>query len=163
MSKNKSVIAGLYNQTNAQGATPIGLIVTQFDQVIRDLRRAVNALDQGNIEERTAQLNHALVVIAQLQNVLDHQRGGEAAQRFEQFYTVTRAMLLEAQIRASREKLLECIELYTTLRQAWSQVDQKGFTTEASFPGQRPEPARPRHISAIEPELAEAGRGNWSA
>jgi flagellar biosynthetic protein FliS len=162
MKPNKSLIAGLYNQTNARGATPIGLIIAQFDQVIRDLRRAVLAFDLGHIEERTAHLNHALLVIAQLQNVLDHHRGGQAAKRFEQFYNVTRSMILEAQIGAKREKLLECIELYSTLRQAWQEADQKATGTPAGSMV-APESGSQRRVFPIEPELVEVGRGNWSA
>lgn len=167
MIPNRSAIAGLYNQANARGATPLGLIVTQFDQVIRDLRRAVVSLDLGNIEERTRHLNHALLVIAQLQNVLNHQEGGEAAKHFEQFYNVTRSMLMEAQILAKREKLLECIELYSTLRLAWHQASQMASSAPASDPATAlaTTPATISEIThhrsqSIEPH---ADQGSWNA
>ena len=125
MTKRDTSIAQNYSQVSAQGATPIGLIVSLFDQVIRDLRRAVEALDRKDIERRTSFLNHAHLVIAELQNVLDYERGGEPATRFENFYRVTRGMLLKAQIQASRAQLLEVIDLYAGMRQAWHKASQK--------------------------------------
>jgi len=41
--------------------------------------RALAALQDGNIETRVFELNHALLVIAHLQNVLNDEHGGEAA------------------------------------------------------------------------------------
>lgn len=125
MTKRDTSIAQNYSQVSAQGATPIGLIVSLFDQVIRDLRRAVEALDRKDTERRTSFLNHAHLVIAELQNVLDYERGGEPATRFETFYRVTRGMLLKAQIQASRGQLLEVIDMYAGMRQAWHQASQK--------------------------------------
>jgi flagellar biosynthetic protein FliS len=123
MSVDRSQIASYYNHSSTRGATPIGLIITQFDQILRDLRRALAALDGGDIELRTSNINHAMLVIAQLQNVLDHTHGGQAARRFEQFYNVTRALLMQAQFAASREILQQCIDMYLTLRQAWHQAE----------------------------------------
>jgi flagellar biosynthetic protein FliS len=162
MTTNKSQVARHYNQSNARGATPIGLVVAQFDQVIRDLRRAIASFDLGDVEGRTAHLNHALLVIAQLQNVLDHARGGQPARHFEQFYNATRAMLMEAQITAKREKFLECIELYSTVRQAWHQADQKTPSLTGS-PAEEPHLLNRRSTSTIEPYAERTSHGNWNA
>ena len=35
-------------------------------------------------------LNHALLIIAELESVLDHERGGEVSRHLDGFYKVTR-------------------------------------------------------------------------
>jgi flagellar secretion chaperone FliS len=161
MSPYKS-IAAHYNQTTTRGATPIGLIVIQFDQILRDLRRAAAALDAGDVETRTAQINHAILVIAQLQNVLDHKRGQQAANRFEQFYNLTRSMLVQAQSAASRQILQQCIEMYSTLRQAWHQAE----TSQNSSAGPtdtRTTPSLGRSLTPEEPPAPTSTGVNWRA
>ena len=160
MSANRS-IAAHYNQTDTRGATPIGLIVIQFDQVLRDLRRAVVALDSGDVEARTVHINHAILVIAQLQNVLDHNEGGQAAKRFEQFYNITRAMLVQAQLAASRAMIQQCIDMYLTLRQAWYQVEQ-GQRPKPDNLGERAKPAAAQN-GFLDSQATTTTVANWRA
>src|SRR5262249_23560942 len=153
------LIANHYHQNSTRGATPIGLIITQFDQILRDLRRAVAALDSGDVESRTAHINHALLVIAQLQNVLDHARGGEAASRFEQFYNGTRPMLIQAQFAASREILQQCMDMYLALRQAWHQAEATLHKNTATTSQDRATPP----VQPIAPVGPSASGSKWDA
>jgi flagellar biosynthetic protein FliS len=117
--------ASSYQQAAAQGASAIGQIVLLYDTILRDLGRALAALDAGNVETRVAQLNHALTVIAYLQSVLDHERGGEAAKRFEKFYVVTRGLIVQANFQPTRESVEKLIDLFSGVRQAWSQIEKR--------------------------------------
>jgi flagellar secretion chaperone FliS len=112
-----------YQQTAARGTTPVGQVVALYDTILRDFVRALAALRAGDVETRVNELNHALIVIAHLQNVLDHQHGGDAATTFVQFYDVTRGMIVSANMEASADILRTLIELYTSVRQAWQQID----------------------------------------
>jgi flagellin-specific chaperone FliS len=56
-----------------------------------------------------------------LQFILDYDRGGEAAKQFALFYSVTRGMIVQANIRVTPETVEELIELYSGVRQLqWS-------------------------------------------
>ena len=68
-----------YRETVARGASPVRLVICLYEQAIEDLRRAVIAQEKGDIEARTRGINHALIVVAQLQGSLDMERGGEVA------------------------------------------------------------------------------------
>jgi flagellar protein FliS len=114
-----------YQQAAARGASPLGQVVSLYDTILRDFHRALAALKTGNVEARVFELNHAITVIAHLQNVLDHERGGEAAKQFEKLYNITRAMIVTANARATPEALEELIEMYGGLRQAWFEAEQK--------------------------------------
>jgi flagellar protein FliS len=156
--------ASTYQQDSARGASPVGLIVSLYDTILRDFRRAQVAFEAGNIEARVFELNHALTVVAHLQSILDRERGGEAAPRFARFYEVTRGMILEANVRPSTESLQSLINMYTSLRQAWHEADRNlaPSVPETARPAVPEPPATPR-ISR-QPELpVESPRGKWSA
>jgi flagellar protein FliS len=154
-----------YQFASACGASPIGHIIALYDTILRDFRRALAALQAKDIEARVFELNHAIVVIGHLQYVLDYERGGEPAKHFADFYTVTRGMILQANIKATPEPIEELIELYSGVRQAWHQAEQQ------THAGQTPAPAAtqgPGHAAAT-PEMSrvnedeDAPQLQWSA
>jgi flagellar protein FliS len=114
-----------YQLASARGASPVGQVVSLYDTILRDFVRALAALQGGDVETRVFELNHALLVIAHLQSVLNHERGGEAAKQFDLLYAVTRGMIVEANFRATPESLEELVNLYGSLRQAWYQAGQQ--------------------------------------
>jgi len=114
-----------YRQASARGASPVGQVVALYDTILRDFVRALAALEAGDVETRVCELNHALLVIAHLQNVLDFERGEDAAKQFHLLYSTTRAMIVQANIQAKPEPFEELINLYSGLRQAWYQADQQ--------------------------------------
>jgi flagellar protein FliS len=152
-----------YQKAAAAGATPVGIVVALYDTILRDFRRALEALDAGNIQFRVFELNHALSVIAHLQNTLDFTRGHDAAKTFDRFYHVTRGMIVAVNARADRTILLQLIEMYGSLRQAWQEVDRK-------LPAAQQLPQVPSSNSSIDPAPSSAvpleeppHRATWSA
>ncbi len=111
-----------YQESAVRGATPIELVILLYDSAIEDMRRASTAMLKGDIELRSAQIGHALMVLQQLQGTLDFERGGEAARQFERFYSVVRAKLLEAQIRGSGDLMQQQIRSMSEVRDCWSQA-----------------------------------------
>jgi flagellar protein FliS len=155
--------ASSYQQDSARGASPVGMVIALYDTILRDLRRAQAAFAAGNVETRVSELNHALTVIAHLQSVLDRQRGAEAAQRFDRFYQITHALILDANVRPTPESFLNLINMYGSLRHAWQEAEGK-------LPDRLPEPPavsttaattvqRPNNSS----DSPEPPRSNWSA
>jgi flagellar protein FliS len=118
-----SGIISAYQQNSVRGASPVGLVLALYDTILRDFRRAQEAMDRGNVETRVLELNHALTVIAHLKSVLDHERGGEAAAQFNVFYEITRGMILSVNVNSSRDTLLKLIEMFSSMRQAWQQAE----------------------------------------
>ena len=56
-----------YTLSAIESASPIGLMVVLFDTLAGDLHRAVAALNRSDIETRCKELNHASLVIGQLE------------------------------------------------------------------------------------------------
>ena len=120
-----------YQQTAAVGASALRQVVALYETILRDLRRAMTALQQGDIEKRVFEVNHALLVLTKLQSALDFEQGGEAAKKLSRFYDVCRAEIFEASVAPSREKLQRLMDLFTPVYQAWEQVSRELPSTPA--------------------------------
>ncbi len=113
-----------YREAAVRGASPVRLVICLYEQAIEDLRLAVIALERGDIEARTRGINHALMVIAQLQGSLDMERGGEVARNLSRFYTLVRSGLTEAQLQQSGRILEQQISQLATVHEAWLEVER---------------------------------------
>jgi flagellar protein FliS len=112
-----------YRENAARGASPIGRVVLLYEQAIKDIGSAIAALNSQDVEKRTQSLNHALLVIGQLQACLDLERGGEVARNLDRFYGLVQKRLLEAQFSGSAEILREQMDLLLSVRAAWVEVE----------------------------------------
>ena len=114
----------IYQDSAVRGATPIELVIVLYDSAIADMRRALTAMKQSDIESRARQFGHALLVLHQLQGTLDFERGGATARKFEQFYNLLQAKLLEAQMRGSHDLLQQQIRYMSEVRDCWTQAQR---------------------------------------
>jgi flagellar secretion chaperone FliS len=143
----------MYKDSAVRGATPIELVVLLYDSAIDDMSRALTAMQKSDIEGRTARIQHALMVLQQLQGTLDFERGGSAARQFEQFYNLVRAKLLEAQIRSSSDLMRQQIRFMSEVRDCWAQA--KRLVEPAPSPTNIPVP--------IAETIEERVRSEWDA
>jgi flagellar protein FliS len=144
-----------YRESAVRGASPVRLVICLYEQAIEDLRRSVIALGKGEIEARTRSINHALMVIGQLQGSLDMERGGEVARNLERFYNQLRTGLIEAQQKQSARILEERISQLVVVYEAWLGV-------ERAAAGPIPAPKNP---APIKPEMAapKSSFADWNA
>jgi flagellar secretion chaperone FliS len=117
-----------YREGAARGASPVRLVICLYEQAIEDLRRAVIAMEKGDIESRTRGINHALAVIAQLQGSLDMERGGDVARNLARFYGVVRAGLTEAQATQSIRILEQQISQLAIVLEGWLEAERATAT-----------------------------------
>lgn len=112
-----------YLHAAVAGASPVGLVVLLYERLVTDLTRAVAAMEKGDIETRVAQMNHAFLILGQLEGSLDSSQAPEAAKMQALFYSVARAKILEAHIKSDRKLLEQQIVLLNDVRAVWEQVD----------------------------------------
>jgi flagellar secretion chaperone FliS len=112
-----------YRRSAIEGASPIGLLIALYDTLWGDLRRAAAAIRKNDIELRCRELNHAALVLGQLEDWVDVKNGGDLAQNLTGFYSYLRAKMLEAGINKSAALLEEQMELILHVRSAWQQRD----------------------------------------
>jgi flagellar secretion chaperone FliS len=116
--------ARMYRESAVRGASPIGLIVILYDEIVRSLRKAVRAFDTGDIEARCKQLTHAVEVIGYLQSILDFERGGDIARNLSNFYNLMRRQFLEIQIKPTHSGLELLADQFAKLAAAWQQAER---------------------------------------
>jgi flagellar protein FliS len=142
-----------YRKAAIEGASPIGLMIALFDTLVGDFRRAANALRKKEIETRCRELDHATLVLGQLENWLDLKNGGESAATLARFYAYLRAKMMQAAVTQSATLLEAQIDMILHVRSAWQQLD----TAAPSAPeGQTEAPAakvRTPYASAHEPDV----------
>jgi flagellar secretion chaperone FliS len=113
-----------YREGTVTGASPVELVVRLYEQIVEDLRQAARAVEQKNIELRTAKINHAILVLSHLESHLNFADGGAVAQNLRNFYSTVRAKLVQAQFLQSKGILGQQITDLLTVREAWIAVDQ---------------------------------------
>jgi|SRR5581483_8651827 len=111
-----------YRQTEAQDENPVRLVVLLYQQLIKDLRAASEAMETKQVELRTLEIDHALVVLAQLQGTLNKEKGGEVAANLSRFYDLLRTNIMQAQCTANRRLLQDQVANLLTLHEAWIEV-----------------------------------------
>ena len=114
-----------YLSESATGVSPVGLVIRVYENIIADLGRAVIAVRDGDIEKRSLQLDHALLLIAHLESALDKTNGGEPARMLEKFYLLARTRILQAQSKQSGKILEEIANDFLSIREAWAMVEHQ--------------------------------------
>ena len=143
-----------YRENDVRGASAVRLVVLLYEQLVQDLRQALQAIEQNDIEERTKRINHAILVIGHLQSPLDFANGGKVAQDLDHFYDVLRQNLVQVQFHPSRAGISQQITDLVAVREAWTEVERAekslvatSVTTTPSTipsgaPSLEPDPAR---------------------
>jgi flagellar protein FliS len=112
-----------YRKSAIEGASSIGLIIALFDTLAGDLRRAAAAIRKNDIEKRCRELNHAALVLGQLESWIDLDQGGDSARTLSQFYAYLRAKMMEASVSKSAQLLETLIDMILHVRTAWQKLD----------------------------------------
>ena len=113
----------VYKEIDVHSSGRVGLVLTMYDMLIADLHRAIGAIRSGDIEGRTTEIKHALDVLQHLQGSIDFKNGGEAANHLDTFYAIVRAKVLQASMQSSAPLLEAQIEMISSVREAWHEVE----------------------------------------
>ena len=148
-----------YRRTAAEGASGFGLLIALYDTLAGDLRRATEAERNNDLEKRCQEVNHAMLVIAYLEDWTQLGSGGELAEQLTAFYSSLRRKLLEAQINRTANILEEQMALVLKIREHWQQID---LHTEPAQPEVLP-PERTRNYLTAFTAQTERRQGSWSA
>jgi flagellar protein FliS len=144
--------ARAYRESAVRGASPVGLIVILYEEIIHSMRKAERAVLSGNIEERTRSLNHALAVVGHLQGILNFEKGGQVARDLSSFYDLARTKILDANMKTDSAAIEWVVTQCSMIKQAWVLVD-----LELSSKQGRVDAAAEVVAEAV-PEMAFTGR-----
>jgi len=147
-----------YRKTAVQGASGLSLLIALYDTLAGDLRRGAEAQRKGDLEQRTQELKHALVVLGVLENWIDP-CSGELAQKLVAFYSRMRQRIVEAQAKQSVEMMEEQMLETIRIREVWQRLDLRsdGVGPEILPPERNQRYSIPALLQVEQPHLS------WSA
>ncbi len=146
-----------YRRTAVEGASGFGLLIALYDTLAGDIRRAVRAQHNGDIQSRCKEVNHALLVVGYLEDWIDREGGGDLAQSLLAFYSNLRSALIDAQSKNSAELLEKEMGIVLAIRGTWQQLELRAST---AFDG--PPQSQPQY--PYSPNMREhPGISSWSA
>jgi flagellin-specific chaperone FliS len=119
-----------------------------YEQLIEDLRLAIDAMGRSDIEARTHKINHAILILAHLQSALCAQANSSVTQNLETFYNQVRNHLIAAQAHGSVRLLNQEVTDLLTMREVWIEVERRELAATAVELGLgRQDPAEPQAAS----------------
>ncbi|MBD8524749.1 flagellar export chaperone FliS [Pseudomarimonas arenosa] len=98
------------------------------------IRLAETQIQNGQISEKLTTINTVLTILEALRASLDHDGGGEIADRLSSIYTTAEARLVSANAQNDLEGLRAVVRLLTPIEQAFRQL----ATPSASEPPTEP-------------------------
>ena len=114
-----------YRESEAAAENPVHLVVLLYEQLARDIQRAIDAVAKHDIPARVRELDHALLVVGQLQGTINPDRGGEVAVTLDHFYEIVRSNLLLAATQESSDLLQKQRQQILAVHEAWLQVERQ--------------------------------------
>ena len=117
-----------YRQTEVVSRTPLELVTMLYDGALRFLATARDAMERRDINARREALNRALAIIAELQNTLNMELGGEIAVELDRLYEYSNLRLLDAAMRHDVTALDEVTRILEILRDGWATVAKANGT-----------------------------------
>ena len=147
-----------YRKSAADGASGFALLIALYDTLAGNLKRAAEAERRNDIQTRCQEVNHALLVVAYLEDWIERSGGGELSQRLTALYYSLRKTMIKAQVKRSAELLEQQMDLVLSVREIWQTMEiRPAEALEAILPGSFQAPPAPL-------PLAESTHGfSWSA
>lgn len=113
--------AGTYQEDQVKFASPVTLVVMLYDKAIQCLKSSSSSIKSGetDMKSKGLALCRAVDIISELRAVLDHQRGGEIAQRLDKLYAYMLERLTVANYENNSTAIDEVTRLLEELREGW--------------------------------------------
>lgn len=113
-------------ESGVMSADPHQLIVMLFDGAQAAIRAARIHMQAGNTSEKGKSISKALDIINNgLAAALDHEKGGEIADRLASLYDYIVRLLLAANLRNDEESLNQAERLLEDIASAWRDIGQQ--------------------------------------
>lgn len=114
-----------YKQTSVQSATPEKILLMLYEGAIRFTKQAMTAIDNKDIAGRGMNIGRAFDIILELNNTLNHEKGGEIAKNLEQLYMFITEQLTKSNATGQRKPLEDALKILETLYSGWVEAIEK--------------------------------------
>ena len=111
-----------YTQTQVTTVDKGRLIVLLYEGAIKFLRQAKDCADTGDISGKSNNINRALDIIAELNQSLNMNDGGDIASNLRRLYLFWSEHLIQAKIKKDTKNIDDVIKMLGSLNEAWNHV-----------------------------------------
>lgn len=157
-----------YREYTVQSSSTADIFIHCYDEVIRLLHSAARAMEAGDIETKTRDLNRVFTFIVHLQGALDFGQGGKVVQLLDQFYTLARNQAFEASAHLRPDLLQQVAGYFADVRKMWEETRAMGSGNPAVNTALSPQDASSHLPKKVAPAIAPDMAGvfppmDWSA
>ncbi|MBF0179854.1 MAG: flagellar export chaperone FliS [Magnetococcales bacterium] len=140
-----------YKTSRANTASREDLLILLYEGAIRFLERSIEELAEGRLSEHKMSLRRGIAIIAELQNTLNFEKGGELAVQLFDLYAYMLDQLTQANLRKDASLIREVIQHLNTLLEGWRDAVRqvKSGSIAALPPMEPPADAPPRRIGGV--------------
>jgi flagellar protein FliS len=114
-----------YKQSSVQSATPEKILLMLYEGAMRFIKLAITAIDNKDIAGRGMNIGRAFDIILELNNTLNHEKGGDIAKNLEQLYMFITDQLTKANATGQRKPLEDSLKVLETLYSGWVEALEK--------------------------------------
>lgn len=122
----KHSYAAAYQRESILTESPIGLVVKVYQGALTALDRARRFAGEGDMNAFRSQLGKASALVAELLGALDHERGGEIAERLSTLYEFILTQLLRPTKTPDLVAVQHAERLLMTLKEGFDAVHASG-------------------------------------
>lgn len=124
-----------YREMEIRTASPEMLIVKLYEGAVRFIRVARESHNAGRLQERGNAISRALAIVAELQQALNMEVGGDITKNLDALYLFVTDRLLEANAKGRVEALDEAQNVLQELNVAWAEIAKNPPSPEALVDG----------------------------
>jgi flagellar protein FliS len=96
-----------------------------YEGAMRFIKLAITAIDHKDIAGRGVNIGRAFDIILELNNTLNHEKGGDIAKNLEQLYMFITDQLTKANATGQRKPLEDSLKVLETLYSGWVEALEK--------------------------------------
>lgn len=125
MTNNTPQGSNIYRDQHILTASPARLVAMLYEAAITNLRRAIRAIEDGDIKARWVANARAVEIIEHLSMTLDTDKGGQIAADLERLFPFMILHLINVDVRNDPAPAHEVIKLLEPMYQSWCDLDRR--------------------------------------
>lgn len=111
-----------YQESNVNTADPKKIMIMLFDACLQFLQKAVTAIEEKNLAEKTANITSAKQILREFMRTIDLEHGNDASKHLYLFYNRKINILTKASIHRDAEAVRGCIKDLTDIKLAFEEA-----------------------------------------
>ena len=120
-----SIQSSRYLENDVLSRSPEWLVTLIYEALLTNLRRAALQIESGDLEGKASSLGRASALVTELMATLDHDRGGDLADRLASLYAYFALEIMNIGRSLNATNLSGLIEMLEELHGAWTQAAEQ--------------------------------------